>query len=54
MQIELNDFQASYFAPGVVILFRAEPGLQAIKEARNLLDQVTDTLILKGMENDGL
>lgn len=36
----------------IAIIFKHDPSLEAIEEARRLLNQITDTLILKQMERE--
>lgn len=47
---DLLNAQASYMTDKVAIVFIKEPTLQAIEEARKLLNQITDDLILKEMK----
>lgn len=47
---DLLDARASYMTSRIAIIFKHDPTLQDIEEARRLLNQITDTLILKQME----
>ena len=44
---DLLNAKASYMTDKVAIVFMKEPTLQAIEDARKLLNQITDTLIMK-------
>jgi len=48
---DLLDSKASYMTSRVAIIFKHDPTLNDIEEARRLLNQITDTLILKQMES---
>lgn len=43
--IDIFKSQVSYMTDKVAIIFKQEPTLQAIEEARKLLNDITDTLI---------
>lgn len=43
----MEEFEFSINANGVWIMFEKEPDLQAIEQARQLLNQLTDQLILE-------
>jgi hypothetical protein len=43
----MNEYQTSLMTNLVMIAFKTEPTLEAVADARRLLDSVTDTLILK-------
>lgn len=47
---DLLNAQASYMTETVAIVFMKEPTLQAIEEARKLLNEITDDLILKDLK----
>lgn len=47
---DLLNAKASYMTDKVAIVFMKEPTLQVIADARKLLDEITDYLILKEME----
>ena len=47
---DLLDAKASYMTDKVAIVFMKEPTLQAIEDARKLLNQITDELILREMK----
>jgi hypothetical protein len=47
---DLLDARASYMTSKIALIFKHDPSLEAIEEARRLLNQITDTLILKQME----
>jgi len=47
---DLMNAKASYMTDKVAIVFMKEPTLQAIEEARKLLNDITDTLILKDLK----
>ena len=47
---DIFDSKASYMTDKVAILFILEPTLEAIEQARKLLDSITDTLILESMK----
>ena len=49
---DLLDAKASYMTSRVAIIFKHDPTLTDIEEARRLLNQITDTLILKQMERE--
>lgn len=49
MNIDLQDFKSSYMTDKVVILFREDPNLKSIASARQLLDRVTDTLVMEAI-----
>jgi hypothetical protein len=42
---ELLDSKAAFLTDNVTIVFRNDPDLKSIAEARKLLDQITDQLI---------
>jgi len=47
---DLLDAKASYMTSRIAIIFKHDPTLNDIEEARRLLNQITDMLILKQME----
>ena len=47
---DLLNAKASYMTDKVAIVFMKEPTLLVIADARKLLDEITDYLILKEME----
>ena len=49
---DLLDAKASYMTSKVAIIFKHDPSLKAIEEARHLLNQITDMLIVKQMERN--
>jgi len=46
----LIDGTTAYMTPEVIIIFKVEPSYDAIAKAREILDSVTDTLILRQLE----
>jgi hypothetical protein len=44
---EVLDTKASYMTSKVIIAFKSQPSLESIEDARRLLNQITDTLIMK-------
>ena len=46
MMKDIFDSKASYMTDKVAIIFKQEPSLQAIEEARKLLSDITDQLIM--------
>lgn len=49
---DLLDSRASYMTSRVAVIFKHDPSLEAIEEARRLLNQITDDLIRKQMERE--
>jgi hypothetical protein len=45
----MDDFKVTLVALDVWIGFSEEPNIQSIQEARRLLDNLTDQLIMKGL-----
>ena len=45
----MDDFEITLVASDVWIGFTKEPDIQSIQEARRLLDNLTDQLIMKGL-----
>ena len=46
----LIDSTTAYMTPEVIVIFKVEPSYDAIAKAREILDSVTDTLILRQLE----
>ena len=45
----LIDGTTAYMTPEVIVIFKVEPNYDAIAKARDILDSVTDTLILQDL-----
>lgn len=48
----LTDFRASYMTHRVAILFKQDPTLDSIAQARKILDDITDQLVIKAINED--
>ena len=46
----LIDGTTAYMTPEVIVIFKVEPSFEAIAKAREILDSVTDSLILRNLE----
>ena len=45
----LIDGTTAYMTPEVIVIFKVEPSYDAIAKAREILDSVTDTLLLQDL-----
>jgi len=50
MEKMLFDGVTAYITPEINVVFKVEPSFEAIAKAREILDSVTDSLILRNLE----